>query len=66
MNYEIHGNSIPHLYMQFFPRYRGDRFEGQPINPRIVVQPVYGPGEFERTRDALSLALGSTAPLPTR
>ena len=61
MNYEIHGNSIPHLHMHFFPRYRGDQFEGQPINPRLVVQPVYAPGEFERTRDAFVITLGSNA-----
>jgi len=59
MNYEIHGNSIPHFHMHFFPRYRGDPFEGQPINPRVVVQPVYAPGEFERTRSALLVALAS-------
>jgi diadenosine tetraphosphate (Ap4A) HIT family hydrolase len=58
INYEIHGNSIPHLHMHFFPRYRGDQFEGQPINPRVVVQPVYDPGEFERIRSALLVALG--------
>jgi diadenosine tetraphosphate (Ap4A) HIT family hydrolase len=63
INYEIHGNSLPHLHMHFFPRYRGDRFEGQPINPRLVVQPVYAPGEFERTRDAVARALRSTAAL---
>lgn len=57
MNYEIHGNSIPHLHMHFFPRYRGDQFEGQPINPRLVVQPVYAPGEFERIRDSFLVAL---------
>ncbi|MGA9672554.1 MAG: HIT family protein [Terracidiphilus sp.] len=61
INYEIHGNSIPHLHMHFFPRYRGDRFEGQPINPRIVVQPVYAPGQFERAREAFLLALASHA-----
>ena len=62
MNYEIHGNTIPHLHMHFFPRYRGDQFEGQPINPRSVVQPVYAPGEFERSRDAFLMALaGNTA-----
>ena len=61
MNYEIHGNSIAHLHMHFFPRYRGDQFEGQPINPRLVVQPVYAPGEFDRTRDAFVVALGSSA-----
>lgn len=57
MNYEIHGNSIPHLHMHLFPRYRGDQFEGQPINPRVAVQPVYAPGEFERIRSALFIAL---------
>jgi diadenosine tetraphosphate (Ap4A) HIT family hydrolase len=29
LNYEIHGNSLPHLHMHFFPRYRGDRFLGR-------------------------------------
>ncbi len=52
LNYEIHGNSLPHLHMHFFPRHRGDRFEGQPINPSLVAQPVYAPGEFQRIRDA--------------
>ena len=66
MNYEIHGNSIPHLHMHFFPRYRGDQFEGQPINPRLVVQPVYGPGEFEEARNAFALALGAIEPEPSR
>ena len=61
MNYEIHGNSIPHLHMHFFPRFRGDPFEGRPINPRLVVQPVYAPGEFERTRSAFVVALGTHA-----
>lgn len=61
MNYEIHGNSIPHLHMHFFPRYRGDQFEGQPINPKLAVQPVYAPGEFERTRDGFLAALAAIA-----
>ena len=60
INYEIHGNSIPHLHMHVFPRYRGDRFEGQPINPRLVMQPVYGVGEFEKTRDAFVAELRAT------
>ncbi len=58
LNYEIHGNTIPHLHVHFFPRYRGDRFEHGPINPRVVTAPVYKPGEFERfttqLRDALT------------
>ena len=31
MNYEIHGNSIPHLHMHLYPRFLGDPFEGRPI-----------------------------------
>jgi len=46
LNYEIHGNTIPHLHLHLFPRYVGDAFENQPINPRIVKTPVYAPGEF--------------------
>ena len=49
MNYEVHGNTLPHLHMHFFPRYRGDQFEGQPINPKLTVQPVYTAGEFSRS-----------------
>ena len=33
MNYEIHGNTIPHLHLHLFPRYRGDPFESGPIDP---------------------------------
>ena len=61
LNYEIHGNTIPHLHLHLFPRYIGDQFENQPINPRIVKQPVYAPGEFadftERLRSAITLEL---------
>ena len=31
MNYEIHGNSIPHLHLHLYPRFPGDPFEGRPI-----------------------------------
>lgn len=61
MNYEIHGNSLPHLHMHFFPRYRGDQFEDKPINPKTVRQPVYAPGEFKRIRTAVLLELGKNA-----
>jgi diadenosine tetraphosphate (Ap4A) HIT family hydrolase len=59
LNYEIHGNSLPHLHMHFFPRYRGDQFEGRPIDPRATVQPVYAPGEFAQLRAAFLLVLNS-------
>jgi diadenosine tetraphosphate (Ap4A) HIT family hydrolase len=34
LNYEIHGNTIPHLHMHVSPRFPGDPFEGRPIDPR--------------------------------
>jgi len=60
LNYEIHGNSLPHLHMHFFPRYRGDRFEGKPIDPKTVLGPGYAQGEFQRIRDAFLLSLDLT------
>ena len=50
LNYEIHGNTVPHLHLHIFPRHPGDPFEGGPIDPRAVRAPVYGPGEFEAVR----------------
>ena len=57
LNYEVHGNSIPHLHMHFLPRYPADPFEGGPIDPRAVVQPVYAPGEVTAFRTRLREAL---------
>jgi hypothetical protein len=57
LNYEIHGNSLPHFHMHFFPRYRGDQFEWQPINSKLSVQPGYGSREFERIRRAFLIKL---------
>lgn len=34
MNYEIHGNTIPHLHMHLYPRYDGDPYEGGAIDGR--------------------------------
>lgn len=31
INYEIHGNTIPHLHMHLYPRYVGDPYEGGAI-----------------------------------
>lgn len=47
LNYEIHGNTIPHLHVHLFPRYAGDAFENQPINPRQATTGVYAPHEFD-------------------
>jgi diadenosine tetraphosphate (Ap4A) HIT family hydrolase len=61
MNYEIHGNTLPHLHMHVYPRYRGDMFEGAPINPKFVKQPVYAAGEFAALRAAILEAIGEQA-----
>ena len=57
MNYEVHGNTAPHLHVHFFPRYRGDQFEGRPIDPRAARRPAYAPGEFEGFRTRLKALL---------
>ena len=57
LNYEIHGNTLPHLHMHFFPRYAGDPFAGPAIEPRRVTQPVYAPGQYSEMRDRLVKAL---------
>jgi len=57
LNYEIHGNTIPHLHLHLFPRYVGDAFENQPINPRMVKTPVYAPGEFVEFAERLRAAV---------
>lgn len=46
LNWEIHGNTIPHLHAHVYPRYRGDPFENTCIDPRRETAPAYGPGEF--------------------
>jgi diadenosine tetraphosphate (Ap4A) HIT family hydrolase len=47
LNYEIHGNTIPHLHLHIFPRYRGDPFEGRPIDPGLINDSPYKANEFE-------------------
>ena len=47
INYEIHGNTIPHVHMHLWPRQIGDRFENSPIDWRTKTTDVYAEGEFE-------------------
>lgn len=35
VNYEIHGNTLPHLHAHVYARFRGDRFAGGPIDNRL-------------------------------
>ena len=58
LNYEVHGNTIEHLHMHFYPRYPGDVFQGRPIDPNTVTEPVYGAGEIAEFQSRLRLALG--------
>jgi diadenosine tetraphosphate (Ap4A) HIT family hydrolase len=45
MNYEIHGNAIPHLHLHLFPRFQGDPYEGRAI--------TMGDHVFTRSADEL-------------
>lgn len=47
INYEIHGNTVPHLHVHLFPRSEDDPFPGQPIQYNQIDPSVYGEGDFE-------------------
>lgn len=52
MNYEIHGNTIPHLHLHLYPRSHDDPFVGKPIDgsARLVERSA---DDLARLRDAL-------------
>ena len=54
-NFEIHGNTVPHLHMHIFPRFVGDRFERGPIDP-------HGPAvrRSPEEREALRAAIANS------
>ena len=45
INYEIHGNTVPHLHLHLYPRFDGDPFAGRPIDGADL--------RFERSADDL-------------
>lgn len=45
MNYEIHGNTVPHLHLHLYPRFAGDPYVGGPIDTRLA--------SFSRSREEL-------------
>lgn len=57
MNYEIHGNTLPHLHLHLFPRHRDDPYVGGPIDPRKATF-TRNEGEIA----ALSRAIRQAAP----
>ena len=63
INYEIHGNTVPHLHLHLFPRcLNGDRFSDGPINPRDTEPPVYSGDEFLKFVEAMKEKLSSALP----
>ena len=47
INYEIHGNTEPHLHIHLYPRFVDDPFPGQAINYNQKSASIYAPGEYE-------------------
>lgn len=47
INYEIHGNTAPHLHLHLFPRYLDDPFAGVSIDTSRIEPPVYQGDEFD-------------------
>jgi len=47
INYEIHGNTIPHLHLHLYPRTVDDPFPGRPIDYNQKTSSIYGDGEYE-------------------
>jgi diadenosine tetraphosphate (Ap4A) HIT family hydrolase len=52
MNYEIHGNTLPHLHLHLFPRQRDDPYVGGPIDPRAA-EFVRSDGDIEALASAI-------------
>lgn len=57
VNYEIHGNTVPHLHMHIFPRLIGDPFERSPIDPHSITPTQRSPADVEALRAAISESL---------
>jgi diadenosine tetraphosphate (Ap4A) HIT family hydrolase len=53
LNYEIHGNTIPHLHLHLFPRFPGDPYEGGPIDPKAGHVFRRSDEDLARLRDAI-------------
>jgi diadenosine tetraphosphate (Ap4A) HIT family hydrolase len=62
INYEIHGNSAPHLHLHLYPRYLDDPFPGRAIDTGHKID-QYAPGAFECFVSQLRAAI-AFAPQP--
>ena len=54
LNYEIHGNTLPHLHMHLFPRQPDDGFVGRPIDLKDF-RHRYSDHDLAKLRSALAL-----------
>lgn len=60
INYELHGNTVPHLHAHLFPRYIDDPFPSGPIDYRITEPSAYsGEAEFDWFVSAMRRELGT-------
>jgi len=59
MNYEIHGNTDPHLHMHLFPRHANDVRVGYPNHCRVTFE--RSPEDVERLDSAFRASLGTRA-----
>lgn len=57
INYEIHGNTVPHLHIHLYPRTLDDPFPGKAIDP-TQKRNQYGEGEFAAFVAAMRKELG--------
>lgn len=60
INVDIHGNTLPHLHVHFFPRYIGDPYEDGPIDfcrTEDNEEFTYRPGELRRFVECLRSAV---------
>jgi diadenosine tetraphosphate (Ap4A) HIT family hydrolase len=57
MNYEIHGNTVPHLHMHLFPRMPGDVYVGYPNHCRTLF--IRSDEDIDAMRQAVRRALGA-------
>jgi diadenosine tetraphosphate (Ap4A) HIT family hydrolase len=61
LNYEIHGNTIPHLHVHVIPRYRGDELEQPGKSLGTLSRASWSEGEFTQFAENLKAALASSS-----
>ena len=59
MNYEIHGNTLPHLHMHLLPRQAEDAFVGRPIDLKEFHH-RYTDHDIANLRTAIAAVIGRT------